>query len=103
MEEPGLNRVIRAGYQLLGLHTFFTAGPKEVRAWTISVGSTAAQAAGRIHTDFERGFIRAEVIAYADFVSCHGEQGARDAGRWRLEGRDYVVQDGNVIHFRFNV
>jgi GTP-binding protein YchF len=103
LEEPGLNRVIRAGYQLLGLHTFFTAGPKEVRAWTISVGSTAAQAAGRIHTDFERGFIRAEVIAYADFVSCHGEQGARDAGRWRLEGRDYVVQDGDVIHFRFNV
>jgi GTP-binding protein YchF len=103
LQEPGLNRVIRAGYGLLGLHTFFTAGPKEARAWTIPVGATAAQAAGRIHTDFERGFIRAEVIAYADYVACRGEQGARDAGKWRLEGRDYVVQDGDVIHFRFNV
>jgi GTP-binding protein YchF len=103
LQEPGLNRVIRAGYGLLGLHTFFTAGPKEARAWTIPVGATAAQAAGRIHTDFERGFIRAEVIAYADYVACRGEQGAREAGKWRLEGRDYVVQDGDVIHFRFNV
>jgi ribosome-binding ATPase len=103
LEEPGLNRVIRAGYQLLGLHTFLTAGPKEARAWTIPVGATAARAAGRIHTDFERGFIRAEVISYADFIACRGEQGAREAGKWRLEGRDYVVQDGDVIHFRFNV
>jgi GTP-binding protein YchF len=103
LEEPGLNRVIRAGYQLLGLHTFFTAGPKEVRAWTIPVGATAARAAGRIHTDFERGFVRAEVIAYADFIAYRGEQGAREAGKWRLEGRDYVVHDGDVVHFRFNV
>ena len=103
LEEPGLNRVIRAGYQLLGLQTYFTAGVKEVRAWTIPVGATAPQAAGVIHTDFEKGFIRAEVIAYDDFISCRGEQGAKEIGRWRLEGRDYVVRDGDVIHFRFNV
>ncbi|MEZ5529377.1 MAG: redox-regulated ATPase YchF [Porticoccaceae bacterium] len=103
MEEPGLNRVIRAGYSLLGLQTYFTAGVKEVRAWTIPVGATAPQAAGKIHTDFEKGFIRAEVIAYNDFVTCKGEQGAKDAGKWRLEGKEYVVQDGDVIHFRFNV
>jgi GTP-binding protein YchF len=103
MTEPGLDRVIRAAYELLGLHTYFTAGPKEVRAWTIPFGATAAQAAGVIHTDFERGFIRAEVIAYADYVACKGEQGAKEAGRMRLEGRDYVVRDGDVMHFRFNV
>jgi len=103
MTEPGLNRVIRAGYGLLGLQTFFTAGVKEVRAWTIPVGATAPQAAGKIHTDFEKGFIRAEVIAFDDFIACRGEQGARDAGKWRLEGKDYIVQDGDVIHFRFNV
>ncbi|MEP5567402.1 MAG: redox-regulated ATPase YchF [Halioglobus sp.] len=103
MEEPGLNRVIRAGYDLLNLHTYFTAGVKEVRAWTVKVGSTAPQAAGVIHTDFEKGFIRAEVIAYTDFIEHGGEQGAKDAGRWRLEGKDYIVQDGDVIHFRFNV
>ena len=103
MTEPGLDRVIRAAYELLGLHTYFTAGPKEVRAWTIPFGATAAQAAGVIHTDFERGFIRAEVIAYADYVACKGEQGAKDKGKMRLEGRDYVVRDGDVMHFRFNV
>ncbi len=103
LEEPGLNRLIRTGYKLLGLHTFFTAGPKEVRAWTIPVGATAPQAAGKIHTDFEKGFIRAEVVGYEDFIACNGEQGAKDAGKWRLEGKDYVVQDGDVIHFRFNV
>jgi len=103
MEEPGLNRVIRAGYDLLNLHTYFTAGVKEVRAWTVKVGSTAPQAAGVIHTDFEKGFIRAEVIAYDDFIEFGGEQGAKDAGRWRLEGKDYIVKDGDVIHFRFNV
>ncbi len=103
MDEPGLNRVIRAGYQLLGLHTYFTAGVKEVRAWTVSIGATAPQAAGKIHTDFEKGFIRAEVIAYDDFITYKGEQGAKDAGKWRLEGKDYVVADGDVIHFRFNV
>jgi GTP-binding protein YchF len=103
MEEPGLDRVIRAGYALLGLHTFFTAGPKEARAWTIPVGATAYEAAGVIHTDFQKGFIRAEVIAYEDFIRCGGEQGAKDAGKWRLEGRDYVVVDGDVILFRFNV
>jgi GTP-binding protein YchF len=103
LTEPGLERVIHAGYRLLGLQTFFTAGPKEVRAWTIPVGTTASKAAGRIHTDFEKGFIRAEVISYADFVACAGEQGAKEAGKWRLEGRDYGVQDGDVIHFRFNV
>ena len=103
MEEPGLNRVIRAGYQLLGLQTLFTAGVKEVRAWTVKKGATAPQAAGVIHTDFEKGFIRAEVVAYQDFVQHNGEQGAKEAGKWRLEGKDYVVQDGDVIHFRFNV
>jgi GTP-binding protein YchF len=103
MEEPGLNRVIRAGYSLLGLQTYFTAGPKEVRAWTVPVGATAPQAAGVIHTDFERGFIRAEVVAYPDYVACRGEQGAREAGKLRVEGKDYVVQDGDVVHFRFNV
>jgi GTP-binding protein YchF len=103
MKEPGLNRVIRAAYGLLGLQTYFTAGPKEVRAWTIRAGSTAPQAAGVIHTDFERGFIRAEVAAYDDFVAHGGEQGAKEAGKLRLEGKDYVVRDGDVIHFRFNV
>lgn len=103
MSEPGLDRVIRAGYQLLGLHTYFTAGVKEVRAWTIPLNATAPQAAGVIHTDFEKGFIRAEVIAYEDFVKFKGEQGAKDAGKWRLEGKDYVVKDGDVVHFRFNV
>ena len=103
MTEPGLDRLVRAGYELLGLHTYFTAGPKEVRAWTIPFHATAAQAAGVIHTDFERGFIRAEVIAYADYVACNGEQGAKEAGKMRLEGRDYVVRDGDVMHFRFNV
>jgi len=103
MEEPGLDRVIRAGYQLLGLQTYFTAGVKEVRAWTIKAGSTAPRAAAAIHTDFERGFIRAEVIAYDDFVAGKGEQGAKDAGKWRLEGKEYIVHDGDVIHFRFNV
>ena len=102
-EEAGLNRVIRAGYGLLGLQTFFTAGVKEVRAWTVPIGSTAPQAAGKIHTDFEKGFIRAEVVSFADFVSLGGEQAAKDAGKWRLEGKDYLVKDGDVIHFRFNV
>jgi GTP-binding protein YchF len=101
--EPGLNRVIRAGYKLLDLETYFTAGVKEVRAWTIPIGSTAPQAAGKIHTDFEKGFIRAEVIAYDDFVRYDGEQGAKEAGKWRLEGKDYLVKDGDVVHFRFNV
>jgi len=103
MEEPGLNRVIRAAYALLGLQTYFTAGPKEVRAWTVRAGATAPQAAGVIHTDFERGFIRAEVASYDDFVACRGEQGAKEAGKLRLEGKDYMVRDGDVIHFRFNV
>ncbi|HVC11977.1 MAG TPA: redox-regulated ATPase YchF, partial [Burkholderiales bacterium] len=103
MDEPGLSRVIRAGYQLLGLQTYFTAGPKEVRAWTVPVGATAPQAAAVIHTDFERGFIRAEVIAYSDYVAGRGEQGAREAGKLRVEGKDYVVKDGDVMHFRFNV
>lgn len=103
MDEPGLNRVIRGGYSLLNLHTYFTAGVKEVRAWTIPVNSTAPQAAGKIHTDFEKGFIRAEVVSYDDFVDNNGEQGAKDAGKWRLEGKDYIVKDGDVIHFRFNV
>lgn len=103
MDEPGLNRVIRAGYSLLGLQTYFTAGVKEVRAWTIPAGSTAPKAAGVIHTDFEKGFIRAEVIGYEDFIAHNGEQGAKDAGKWRLEGKDYVVKDGDVVHFRFNV
>lgn len=103
MEEPGLDRVIRAGYELLNLHTYFTAGPKEVRAWTVRVGSTAPQAAGVIHTDFEKGFIRAEVVAYEDYVANNGENGAKDAGKWRLEGKEYIVKDGDVVHFRFNV
>ena len=103
LSEAGLNRVIRAGYALLGLQTYFTAGVKEVRAWTIPVGATAPQSAGKIHTDFEKGFIRAEVIAFDDFVTLGGEQAAKDAGKWRLEGKDYVVKDGDVIHFRFNV
>jgi GTP-binding protein YchF len=103
LEEPGLNRVIRAAYHLLGLQTYFTAGPKEVRAWTVKTGASAPQAAGVIHTDFEKGFIRAEVIAYGDFVTHKGEPGAKEAGRWRLEGKDYVVQEGDVMHFRFNV
>ena len=103
LDEPGLNRVIRAAYQLLGLQTYFTVGPKEVRAWTVRHGSTAPQAAGVIHTDFERGFIRAEVIGYDDYVASRGEAGARDAGKMRLEGKDYVVREGDVVHFRFNV
>lgn len=102
-EEPGLNRVIRAGYELLGLQTFFTAGVKEVRAWTVKKGATAPNGAGRIHTDFERGFIRAEVMAYDDFITYKGEQGAKDAGKWRLEGKDYLLKEGDVVHFRFNV
>ena len=101
--EPGLDRVIHAGYRLLGLQTFFTAGDKEVRAWTVRVGATAPQAAGVIHTDFEKGFIRAETIAYADYIACNGEQGAKEAGKMRLEGKDYVVKNGDVMHFRFNV
>lgn len=103
MEEPGLNRVIRAAYKLLGLQTYFTAGPKEVRAWTVKVGATAPQAAGVIHTDFEKGFIRAETVGYDDFVQYNGEAGAKDAGKWRLEGKEYIVKDGDVMHFRFNV
>ena len=103
LEEPGLDRVIRAAYDLLGLQTYFTAGVKEVRAWTVKKGSTAPQAAGVIHTDFERGFIRAEVIAYDEYVKHKGEQGAKEAGKMRLEGKDYIVQDGDVMHFRFNV
>ena len=95
--------MIRAGYRLLGLQTYFTAGPKEVRAWTVHAGSTAPQAAGVIHTDFERGFIRAEVIGYDDFIGCKGEAGAREAGRMRLEGKEYIVREGDVMHFRFNV
>jgi GTP-binding protein YchF len=102
-KEPGLNRVIRHGYNLLGLQTFFTTGPKEVRAWTTKVGATAPHAAGEIHTDFEKGFIRAETISYEDFVALGGESGARDAGKLRLEGKDYVVQEGDVMLFRFNV
>ncbi len=101
LEEPGLNRVIRAGYELLGLITYFTAGPKEARAWTVTRGTRAPQAAGVIHSDFEKGFIRAETIAYPDYVALNGEAGARDAGKLRLEGKDYVVQDGDVMHFRF--
>ncbi|MBS1202136.1 MAG: redox-regulated ATPase YchF [Chromatiaceae bacterium] len=103
LDEPGLNRVVRAGYALLGLETYFTAGPKEVRAWTIPASARAPQAAGVIHSDFERGFIRAEVIGYQDFVACKGEQGAKEAGKLRSEGKDYVVKDGDVVHFRFNV
>lgn len=103
LDEPGLNRVIRAGYKLLGLQTYFTAGVKEVRAWQLRAGSTAPQAAGVIHTDFERGFIRAETIGYDDFINLKGEQGAKEAGRLRLEGKDYIVKEGDVLHFRFNV
>ncbi len=103
LEEPGLDRVIRAAYELLGLQTFFTVGPKEVRAWTVRRGATAPQAAGVIHTDFERGFIRAEVIGYDDYVSLKGEKGAKEAGRQRLEGKEYIMVEGDVVHFRFNV
>ncbi len=103
LEEPGLNLVIRAGYELLGLQTYFTAGVKEVRAWTVAVGATAPKAAAVIHTDFEKGFIRAETIAYQDFIDNNGEQGAKEAGKLRVEGKDYIVQDGDVLHFRFNV
>jgi GTP-binding protein YchF len=103
MDEPGLDRLIRAAYKLLGLQTYFTAGVKEVRAWTIHVGDTAPQAAGVIHTDFERGFIRAQTIAFDDYVALKGEQGAKDAGKMRSEGKEYVVKDGDVMHFRFNV
>lgn len=103
MTEPGLDRVIRAGYTLLGLQTYFTAGEKEVRAWTVKKGATAPQAAAVIHTDFEKGFIRAEIVGYDDFITNKGEQGAKDAGKWRLEGKEYLVADGDVIHFRFNV
>lgn len=103
LEEPGLNRVIRAGYELLELQTYFTAGVKEVRAWTVKVGATAPRAAAAIHTDFEKGFIRAEVIGYDDFIQYKGEAGAKEAGKWRLEGKEYIVKDGDVMHFRFNV
>jgi GTP-binding protein YchF len=103
LHEPGLDRVIRAAYHLLGLLTFFTAGPKEVRAWTTHTGALAPQAAGEIHTDFEKGFIRAEVIAFADYIACKGEQGAKETGKMRLEGKEYVVREGDVMHFRFNV
>ena len=103
LDEPGLNRLIRAGYHLLGLQTYFTVGPKEARAWTIHKGDTAPQAAGVIHTDFEKGFIRAETIAYDDYVRLKGEAGAREAGKLRQEGKEYVVQDGDVMNFRFNV
>lgn len=103
LEEPGLNRVIRSGYELLSLHTYFTAGPQEVRAWTIPLNSSAPQAAGKIHTDFEKGFIRAEVISFQDYIKYNGESGAKEAGKWRLEGKEYIVKDGDVIHFRFNV
>lgn len=103
LEEPGLNRVIRAGYSLLALQTYFTAGVKEVRAWTFPQGSTAPQAAGKIHTDFEKGFIRAEIVGFDDYVNNKGESGAKEAGKWRLEGKEYIVKDGDVIHFRFNV
>ena len=103
LEEPGLNRLIRTGYKLLSLQTYFTAGVKEVRAWTVNIGATAPQAAGVIHTDFEKGFIRAEVIAYNDFIQYKGEQGSKEAGKMRLEGKEYIVKDGDVMHFRFNV
>ena len=103
MQEPGLNRVIRVGYKLLGLQTYFTAGVKEVRAWTIHAGDTAPQAAGVIHTDFEHGFIRAEVIGFDDFIAGKGEQGAKEAGKMKREGKEYIVKDGDVMHFLFNV
>ena len=102
-EEPGLNRLVRAAYDLLGLQTYFTAGVKEVRAWTIKKGATGPQAAGAIHTDFERGFIRAQTIAYEDFIACKGEQGAKEAGKMRAEGKEYIVKDGDVMNFLFNV
>jgi hypothetical protein len=102
LKEAGLDRVIRGGYELLHLHTYFTAGVKEVRAWTIPINSTAPQAAGKIHTDFEKGFIRAEVTSFEDFINCGGEQKAKEAGKWRLEGKDYIIKDGDVVHFRFN-
>lgn len=103
LDEPGLNRVIRAGYSLLGLQTFFTAGEKEVRAWTVQQGATAPNGAGRIHTDFEKGFIRAEVVGFDDYIDNQGENGAKEAGKWRLEGKEYIMQEGDVVHFRFNV
>ena len=103
LTEAGLDRVVHAGYKLLGLHTYFTAGVQEVRAWTVKIGATAPQSAGVIHTDFEKGFIRAEVVAYDDFIAGNGEAGAKEAGKWRLEGKDYITQDGDVMHFRFNV
>lgn len=103
LDAPGLDRLIAAGYKLLKLETYFTAGEKEVRAWTVPIGATAPQAAGKIHTDFEKGFIRAEVIGFADYIQYNGEQGAKDAGKWRLEGKEYIVKDGDVVHFRFNV
>ena len=103
LDEPGLNRIIRAGYRRLDLLTFFTVGPKEARAWTLRRGAAAPEAAGVIHTDFERGFIRAETIAFADYLASKGEAGARDAGKLRQEGKEYVVQDGDVFHFKFNV
>ena len=103
LEEPGLNRVIRGAYTLLGLLTYFTVGPKETRAWTVRKGSTAPQAAGVIHTDFEHGFIRAETIAFADYIAGKGEAGATEAGKLRLEGKEYIVKEGDVMHFRFNV
>ena len=103
LQEPGLNRLIRAGYSLLQLLTFFTAGPKEARAWTVRRGATAPEAAGVIHTDFQKGFIRAEIVGYEDFIALNGEQGAKEAGKWRLEGKEYVIQEGDVVHFRFNV
>jgi ribosome-binding ATPase YchF (GTP1/OBG family) len=103
LNEPGLNRVIRGGYSLLNLHTYFTAGVKEVRAWTIPVGATAPQAAGVIHTDFERGFIRAQVVSFDDFIACNGEAGAKEAGKLKVEGKTYVCKDGDVMHFLFNV
>ena len=102
-DEPGLNRVIRAGYKLLNLQTYFTAGVKEVRAWTVEIGATAPESAAVIHTDFQKGFIKAEVISYDDFIQYKGEKGAKEAGKWRLEGKDYITKDGDVMHFRFNV
>ncbi len=103
LKEPGLNLVIRAGYDLLNLQTFFTSGPKETRAWTVLKGASAPQAAGCIHTDFEKGFIRAEVVGFDDYIAGNGEQGAKDAGKWRLEGKEYIMHEGDVVHFRFNV
>ena len=102
-DKSGLDKLAKAGYELLGLHTYFTAGEQEVRAWTINVGDSAPKAAGKIHTDFEKGFVRAEVIAFDDYIECQGEQGAKDAGKWRLEGKEYIVNDGDIMLFRFNV